>query len=708
MDQFNLNTDTPVSQFNQDKFQRAPFAQRISHLIKNYTSNDSLTVGIYGKWGEGKSSVLNLIERDLEESNDTVIVKFNPWLFNNESQILISFFQTLAAALSRSLETRGEKLGKFLREYSSIIGTIGSITGIPNSKSLFSRIGKKLSDKSVEDRRKAINTILKEAKTKVIIMIDDIDRLNNLEIQSIFRLVKLTADFNNTIYVLAFDDKRVAESLSSQYPMGGQDFLEKIIQVPLRLPKAQKSALKNYTIKHLNRVLEFYKIDIHEDEIYRFVSLFDKYYLPYLDNPRVAVRYANSIQFSIPMLLGEVNVVDLLVLEGIKIIYPDLYNYLRDNPTIFTKNYSIDFTYGIGTDRRLEDDQKNAKAHLESFISNSYPDRQKVLLDLIQDLFPQFKGVFGNHSFSENSWRKWYAAKRICSGRYFSRYFTYTVLQGEISDIFFDGLLNRLSIEDFSKKENELIELFKDLEMEELLLKFQFLEEEITGEQAILLASNLSFLGELYPNPKQFFTFYGPYPQMANFLGRLIHKCPERLGVANRIISKAKPIDFACEIWKRMHREPGKEQILDETEFRECTTILIERVKKEIPFEAIYDKLSDGNAMYLMQEWSKIDTQEIRKLNNDLLKDEESYFLKLLYMFSSTIISSSHPEPYKSYFNQSYYASLNEVVDMLLMYDRSIQIFGQKEAPVNQNDREPITDDELIGLFQKTHINNVS
>lgn len=145
MNQVNLNTDTPVSQLDQDEFQRALFARRISHLINNYTSSDSLTIGIYGKWGEGKSSVLNFIERDIEGANNTLIVKFNPWLFNNENQILISFFQALASALSRSLETKGEKLGKFLTEYSSIIGTLGSITGIPNSKSLLSRIGKKLS-----------------------------------------------------------------------------------------------------------------------------------------------------------------------------------------------------------------------------------------------------------------------------------------------------------------------------------------------------------------------------------------------------------------------------------------------------------------------------------------------------------------------------------------------------------------------------------
>lgn len=710
MDQLNLNTDTPVHQLDDDQFQRAPFALRISSLIKNYCSSDSLTIGIYGKWGEGKSSVLNFIQRDLESSKDIVIVKFNPWLFNNENQILISFFQTLSAALSKSLKSKGEKLGEFLIEYSSIIGTIGTLTGIPNTKGWISRIGKKLANKSLEDRREAINSILEEADIKIVVMLDDIDRLSNIEIHSIFRLVKLTADFKNTIYVLAFDDKRVAESLSSQYPMGGQDFLEKIIQVPLRLPKAQKSALKNYTINHLNLVLDHNKIDIRDDEAHRFIKFFDQFYLPLLDNPRVAVRYSNTIQFSIPMLLGEVNIVDLLILEGIKIVYPELYNYMRDNPILFTKNYSVDYTYGISADRRLERDQKDAKDELEAFLSKNYSNRKDLILDFLQELFPQLKGVFGNHSFGEGSWRKWYTAKRLCSGRYFNRYFTYTVIEGEISDIFFDDLLNRLCGEDFSGNESNLSEIFQELEIEELILKFQFLEEEIAEEQSRLLARNLSLLGDHYPNTKRVFTFYGPFSQMASFIGRLIKKNTNKLELANEIVVMARPIDFAWEIWQRIHPKDDSDdkQILSITDFTEVTISLIDRVKNEISFEQIYDELGDAHAMYLMQEWSKLNSGEIQKLNNDLLNKMDNYVLKLLYIFSSTIISSSEPEPYKANFDQEYYDILLKVVDVNLLYDKSIQIYGKKEVPENHDAREPISDDELIGLFQKVHLDNIS
>jgi len=74
----------------------------------------------------------------------------------------------------------------------------------------------------------------------LIIFIDDIDRLDNLEIQQIFKILKLTADFNKLIYVLAFDEEMVAKPLSQIYgndQTDGLQFIEKIIQLPLRIPR---------------------------------------------------------------------------------------------------------------------------------------------------------------------------------------------------------------------------------------------------------------------------------------------------------------------------------------------------------------------------------------------------------------------------------------------------------------------------------------
>src|SRR5690606_33695923 len=105
-----------------------------------------------------------------------------------------------------------------------------------------------LGDVDIETLKERIGAILKENKSKVVIFIDDIDRLDKVEIHSIFRLVKLTADFLNTTYILSFDEEMVSAAIGERFGAGnqksGQNFLEKIIQVPLKIPVAQPEALK--------------------------------------------------------------------------------------------------------------------------------------------------------------------------------------------------------------------------------------------------------------------------------------------------------------------------------------------------------------------------------------------------------------------------------------------------------------------------------
>ena len=85
---------------------------------------------------------------------------------------------------------------------------------------------------SIDDLRGRVSAILRESGRRVVVIMDDIDRLDRTEIQAIFRLVKLTGDFENTAYVLAFDERMVAGAVGEKYATGsgnayeaGLDFL---------------------------------------------------------------------------------------------------------------------------------------------------------------------------------------------------------------------------------------------------------------------------------------------------------------------------------------------------------------------------------------------------------------------------------------------------------------------------------------------------
>jgi predicted KAP-like P-loop ATPase len=101
----NFLADKPISEEKDDKFQRYTFSKRIAETILNRKSSDSIVIGLYGAWGEGKTSVLNFIREELEPHHPNVIhFTFNPWRFTDEAALLTSFFNTLAGEIKKSFK----------------------------------------------------------------------------------------------------------------------------------------------------------------------------------------------------------------------------------------------------------------------------------------------------------------------------------------------------------------------------------------------------------------------------------------------------------------------------------------------------------------------------------------------------------------------------------------------------------------------------
>jgi len=114
-------SDEPVSSKAEDRFGRAPFATRIAETLANRRDTASLVVGLYGPWGDGKTSTLGFVDESLRSYKHVVTVRFNPWYFGTQEQLLRGFFATLAEALGRSLSTRREEIGDLLSKYGGIL-----------------------------------------------------------------------------------------------------------------------------------------------------------------------------------------------------------------------------------------------------------------------------------------------------------------------------------------------------------------------------------------------------------------------------------------------------------------------------------------------------------------------------------------------------------------------------------------------------------
>ena len=220
---YGLSSDRPLSDRKQDRLNRAAFADRIAEILCGLRRGDGFVIGIYGPWGVGKTTVLNLIRANLVKDDRIVLRDFNPWRLTDETEILRGFFSMLGDAINSSLSTRVEHLAQKAGTWTRGVRKITRIAGkfsksaqtVDELLEQFGEIAAKGDSVGLEELRARIVHHLKRSDKQIVVLIDDIDRLDKQETHALFRLVKACADFPNVCYVLAFDDVAVAKAVAA-------------------------------------------------------------------------------------------------------------------------------------------------------------------------------------------------------------------------------------------------------------------------------------------------------------------------------------------------------------------------------------------------------------------------------------------------------------------------------------------------------------
>jgi len=196
--------DQPIKSYKEDILGRHPFAQSLANAILGYQAKDSIVIGLFGAWGSGKTSIINLalehidiVSKKKNADKKPIVVKFNPWNYSDQNQLVTQFFRQLSVALRRpNYAMDAKKAGKRLETYAkffepfALIPTVGPIANILSK--VFKNIGSAskswgdLKSNDLNAIRAELNELLGKQPHRIIVVIDDIDRLNNTEIRQIF------------------------------------------------------------------------------------------------------------------------------------------------------------------------------------------------------------------------------------------------------------------------------------------------------------------------------------------------------------------------------------------------------------------------------------------------------------------------------------------------------------------------------------------
>ncbi len=668
-----FRTDKPIIDKELDAFQRFSFSKRIAETIVERKNQDSLVFGVFGVWGEGKSSVLNFINQELKVHDEVLTLVFNPWRYADEDSLIKNFLKKVTELLGQELSTNIEKFAGFVEKY----GSVGSIIGVD-----FGDIGKNLADVDLEGLKNRVDDFISESGKKIVIFIDDIDRLDKQEVYSLFRLVKLTADFQNTTYILSFDQDMVASAIGERFGSGdkkaGENFLEKIIQVPLTIPKALPDALKKFCFQLLDNAINNCNLELSKPEEERFVYQFTTNILSRLSTPRLAVRFGNTLSFSMPLLKGEVNMVDLMLIEALRVFYPSHYAFVKANPDYFIDSYKNFYDQTLNNDKI-----ESIKKHFKNLESDFLEKDKRKIRDLLSNLFPNLDTAFKNLHFSNESHNEWYTQKRIVSTKYFDRYFSYAVIEGDISDVEFDKLLEYVEqsekIEEITKKTTELLE---KTTADNLLHKLRSVENDYTWTSSKKIAKSICDISKKLPNEGAIMNLGldNPFSQAATFIYQLLKNHKEESDVfdfAKELMTYPKQFSFSYELNNWFRSGDIKEnKLFNYDQYQDLAEILTERALEESKDSSIFEMFPD-QISYIGHAWAERDKSEFDKYVTAYLEKDRQNVIELINAYVPTIRSNSKPEPFKGDLSKDSYKHLVSLHDEEDLFKKLTANFSQ-------------------------------
>jgi predicted KAP-like P-loop ATPase len=626
-----IESDQPIQTSTEDRFGRSNFAQRIAQVIAKRTDSSSIVIGIHAPWGEGKTSVLNMITEELDKHENVEYLRFNPWRFPDEVQLLKHFFNVLAEKIDASIIRTREKISGFIRKYADGLAPLSAF-GIDAADAVKAAT-EAIPDADIEELKRRVEAELIAAKKRIVVIMDDIDRLDKEEVQAVFKLVKLSADFPQTAYILSFDEQMVAAALAEKYGSidAGRNFLEKIIQVSLPLPPASPEALMSLTIEGIRTALSLAEIELTDEQHFNFANKFDKAFRSRLGTPRLSKRLANALTFALPLVKGELDPLDLIFIEAIRAFYPTLYSSIRDNEEVYLATI-LESAHSSEAKRNAS---QEATVLIETALGNLHERQKNAVKEVLQELFPQtgMYGLFRHGSRSVEAESDWTKGKRIASKKYFRRYFTYGVQPHDVSDNEVDRFLGDIqergvdfvveNLKRFAASGRERIENF--------ISKLRLYENELDERAAKTLAMGIALSGGVFPKhvPVDRFFGFGASAQATMLIRVLLEQIQdqtERENFAIELAERIVPLPFAYDYssWmrpvKRSHYSDEKVSVVSSECESRIRKIIAARIASEAREEPIENKYTI-DAQNLYQLWFAQEPESLRAYLDSRLRE---------------------------------------------------------------------------------------
>jgi hypothetical protein len=270
--------------------------------------------------------------------------------------------------------------------------------------------------------KRELQDALRSLHKRVLVVVDDVDRLTAEEVKLLFQLIKANSDFPNLIFLVLFERRIVEDCLEKTIRAGsGKDYLEKVVHVGFDLPQIPRLLLDGFVREQLEVLLKRFGIE-NSFDWRRWLDDYVNALRPYFINLRDVYRFFGTLEFHMGVFAGpkfEVNPVDLFSLEVLRVFEPRAYHLIAESKTILFGD-ARKFSF---SNFKMTDEERAAAARTKILAKVAETDKERVG-EVLECLFPNSQA---------NSQFEWQRELRICHCDFFDRYFQLCIPEGDLA-----------------------------------------------------------------------------------------------------------------------------------------------------------------------------------------------------------------------------------------------------------------------------------
>lgn len=425
-------SDEPITSWDEDTLGRAPVVER---LFRTILIAKSPVVALFGGFGSGKTSILNLLRGHLKDK--VIVVSFSTWLPGSE--------ETLASYLMADIANECQKryMVPGLRQSTTRLATAVA-QSVPFLKGVADLLPASTQRDDIENLRSALRRLPK----RVVVLLDELDRMEADELRTLLKVIRGISQLPNLTFVCAAEKEMLVELISGNLNDLGNLYFEKFFPMEIPVPKIGDVDIRNAGTDRLVRVFDRRRWFENEAEKESFRKKINDVWAdrirPFCRTLRGIGLLANDVDVAAASMRRELDPIDLVLVEVLRRFRSPVYEIVANNSIILTGGDS----WMRGGSYRSDEDKKRLAdrlvADLREATGNDEAELEYVK-DVLNEMFPKFSKIDGRQSWvlGRQTEKRDNEDKRISNPDMFSAYFRYELPDAVYSSVDFAAFVRR-------------------------------------------------------------------------------------------------------------------------------------------------------------------------------------------------------------------------------------------------------------------------